>query len=88
MKTITAVISFAVAAGAVCAATPAKADESQWEARIRGVYLNMANKSDPIGALAVPSDAIHVNSKMIPEVDFEYFFTPNWSSELVLTYPQ
>jgi outer membrane protein len=22
------------------------------------------------------------------DVDFEYFFTPNWSSELLLTYPQ
>jgi len=36
----------------------------------------------------VPADAIHINSKTFPEIDFEYFITPSWSSELILTYPQ
>lgn len=67
---------------------PARADDDPWEVRLRGVYLDMANKSDPIPALAVPQNAIHVNSKFLADLDLEYFFTPNWSSELVLTYPQ
>jgi hypothetical protein len=32
----------------------ARADEGSWEVRLRGVYLDPANKSDAIGALAVP----------------------------------
>ena len=73
------------------AAHSARADdnsEGNFEARVRAVYLIPANKSDAIPALAVPSDAIHINSKTLPEVDFEYFLTPTWSSELILTYPQ
>ena len=73
------------------AAHSARADdnsEGNFEARVRAVYLIPANKSDAIPALAVPSDAIHINSKTLPEVDFEYFITPSWSSELILTYPQ
>lgn len=77
-----------LAVGAAGASTLAVADEGPLEARVRAVALLPANKSDPIGALGVPSDAIHINSKGIPEVDFEYFFTPNVSSELILTYPQ
>jgi outer membrane protein len=56
--------------------------------RLRATYLDMANKSDAIPALGVPSDAIHVNNKWIPEVDVTYFFTPNIAAELVLTIPQ
>ena len=63
-------------------------DDGPFEVRLRAVYLDPANKSDAIPALAVPSDAIHVNSKVLPDVDLEYFFTPHWSSELILTYPQ
>jgi outer membrane protein len=75
-----------VAAG--LASFGANADESNFEVRVRAVYLDMANKSDAIPALAVPENAIHVNSKTIPELDLEYFFTPVFSTELVLTYPQ
>lgn len=88
MNTKTKILTAVAATAAAFSATLAHADEGQWEARVRAVYLSPANKSDAIGALAVPKDAIHINSKTIPEVDFEYFFTPNWSSELVLTYPQ
>jgi len=76
------------ALGASLAATAARADDEPWEVRLRAVYLDMANKSDAIPSLDVPSDAIHVNSKALPDVDFEYYFTPNWSTELILTYPQ
>jgi outer membrane protein len=73
---------------AALAAQSAVADEGPFEVRIRAIYLDPANKSDAIPALAVPEDAIHINSKTLPEIDFEYFFTPVWSSELILTYPQ
>lgn len=83
------------AAVAVCGGSlfshPANADdtaEGNWEVRVRAVYLDPANDSDAIPALAVPKNAIHINSKTIPELDIEYFVTPNWSSELILTYPQ
>ena len=29
-----------------------------------------------------------INDKVIPEVDFTYFVTPNFAAELILTYPQ
>jgi outer membrane protein len=79
-----------LAAAAVVAAfalSAARADDYSWEVRLRGVYLDPANKSDAINGL-VPEDAIHINSKWLPDLDFEYYFTPHWSSELVLTYPQ
>ena len=65
----------------------ARADDGPWEARLRAVYLDPANKSDAIPGLA-PENAIHINDKWLPDLDFEYFFTPHWSTELVLTYPQ
>lgn len=54
--------------------------------RFRAVSLNPANKSD--AATGIPADAIHVSSKVIPEIDFSYFFSPNLAAELVLTVPQ
>ncbi len=72
------------------AATAAHADDGPdgpWEVRLRGVYLDPANKSDAIPGLA-PRDAIHIDHKWLPDLDFEYFLTPYWSTELVLTYPQ
>ncbi|MGO9512356.1 MAG: OmpW family outer membrane protein [Steroidobacteraceae bacterium] len=69
----------------------ARADDGSWdswEVRLRGVYLDPANRSDPITELGVEQNEIHVNSKGLPDLDFEYYFTPHWSTELVLTYPQ
>src|SRR6516225_4631423 len=68
----------------------AQAQEAQgnWLVRARAVRLDTANKSDPIPSLAIPSDAITVNNKTIPELDVTYFFTPNIAAELVLTVPQ
>jgi outer membrane protein len=77
-----------VALTATLAVPAARADDGPWEVRLRGVYLDVANKSDAIPSLGVPSDDITVNKKWLPDLDIEYFFTPNWSSELVLTYPQ
>jgi len=59
-----------------------------WMVRLRAVNLTAANKSDPVAALAVPSDAIQINNKVLPELDISYFFTPHIATELILTYPQ
>jgi outer membrane protein len=85
-----AVISFAIGNLLATPRTQADvlSDEGPWLVRLRGVYLDMADKSDAIPSLGVPSNAIHVNSKALPDLDIEYYFTPHWSSELVLTYPQ
>lgn len=76
------------AAIAASFALPAVAADNPWMVRVRALYLDPANKSDPIPALAVPADAITVSSKWFPEVDITYFLTKNWAAELVLTYPQ
>ena len=77
-KTLRAV---AIAALSVAALTPAMAQESPWQVRVRAVNLDPANKTEKGLDLAV-------NAKLIPEVDISYFFTPNIAAELVLTYPQ
>jgi len=63
-------------------------DDGSWEVRLRAVRLTPSNKSDAYSPLGIPADAIHINGKWIPDLDFEHFFTPHWSSELLLTYPQ
>jgi outer membrane protein len=64
------------------------AQQTPWSARLGVLDLQPANNSDPIPALGVPPDAIHVNNKAFPEFDVFYTFTPNIVAELVLTYPQ
>ncbi len=44
--------------------------------------VDPANKDD------VSITDVSLNSKIIPEVDFTYFITPNIAAELILTYPQ
>ncbi|AMP17088.1 OmpW/AlkL family protein [Collimonas pratensis] len=63
------------------------AQESPWQVRMRVDYLKPANKSNAVGGIGA-SDRLQVNSKTIPEIDISYFFTQNWATELVLTYPQ
>ncbi|GAB3402220.1 outer membrane beta-barrel protein [Massilia agilis] len=65
----------------------AMAQESPWLVRARAVYIDPANESAPVGGVGA-ADRIHVSNKTIPEVDVSYFFTPNISAELILTYPQ
>lgn len=81
LSVLVAVLGSAVAA-------PALAEEGSFMVRVRAVNLDPANDSDAIPALGVPADAIHVNDRVIPEVDFTYFLTKNIAAELVLTYPQ
>ena len=83
-------LKFAALGIAMLAASPAMAEktEGNWLVRARAVWIDPANKSDPIPALGVPADAIHVSDKLIPELDVSYFFTKNLAAELILTYPQ
>ncbi len=73
--------------GAVVTFSSARADDGPWEVRLRGVYLAAAQQSDAVTGL-LPANAITINDKWLPDLDFEYYFLPHWSAELVLTYPQ
>jgi len=84
MKKITLVLALAAIG---FTSTHVMAQESPWLVRVRAVDIDPANKSNPVGGVGA-SDLITVSKKVIPEVDVTYFFTPNWSTELVLTYPQ
>jgi outer membrane protein len=74
----------------VTAPFAAAAQAGKWTARVRATYLSMADKSDAFTALGTnfAADAVSINSKFIPEFDFSYSITPNFSAELVLTIPQ
>lgn len=65
----------------------ALAEQSPWMVRVRLERLSPADKSDPVGGVGA-SDRISVSKKTMPDIDISYFFTPNISAELVLTYPQ
>ncbi len=82
------IVVAATAALSCSISTPAQADDNPWEVRLRAVYLDPANDSGAYAPLGIPKDAIHINHKWLPDLDFEYYFAPHWSSELVLTYPQ
>lgn len=85
-KTALALIAAAVAG--TFALPAAAAEPNPWMVRVRALYMDTADKSEAIPALAVPANAITVNNKWFPEVDISYFFTKNVAAELVLTYPQ
>lgn len=74
----------ALAALATLSAAPVASAQVAGDLLVRGRLVNIdpANK-DTIAALDVS-----VSSKVIPEVDFTYFLSPNLAAELILTYPQ
>lgn len=78
-------------AGAVVASlamsTAVRAEDGQWIARLRGIYIDPANKNDAVGAL-VPQDGLKVNAKWAPDLDFEYLVRNNIGVELLLSVPQ
>lgn len=81
------VIALSLAAIGFTATQVMAQEQSPWQVRARVVNISPANGSDPVGGVGA-ADRITVSSKEIPEVDITYFFTPNWSAELILTYPQ
>ncbi len=84
--------SWGIAAGALLAlalgSTLSRAQDNPWEVRLRTVYFDPANQSDAFALLGIPQNAIHINGRWLPDLDIEYRFSPYWSSELLLTYPQ
>lgn len=88
MKKLLGLGVLAVVALGSTASITALAEEGQFMVRVRAVNLDPANDSDAIPGLGVPSDAIRVEDRVIPEIDFTYFLTKNIAAELVLTYPQ
>ena len=81
------VIALSLAAIGFTANQAMAQEQSPWQVRARVVNISPANSSDPVGGVGA-ADRITVTSKEIPEFDITYFFTPNWSAELILTYPQ
>lgn len=82
------VLALSLAAVGLTATQAMAAEQSPWQVRARVVNISPANGSDAIPALGVAADAITVSNKTIPEIDINYYFTPNLSAELILTYPQ
>lgn len=75
-------LTLALAATASLGLPPAaQAQEGPWHVRVRALNLDPAN-DDSTGL------DLTVNSKVFPEVDISYFFSPEFSAELILTYPQ
>ncbi len=68
-------------AGSVAMSFAAQAADGPWLVHVRAVNLESAN-GDSTGL------GLSINNKVIPEVDFSYFFTPQIAAELILTYPQ
>jgi len=88
VNTSTKTLAIAAVLAGGLAAVPVRADEGDFLVRLRAVQMDFAQKSDAIPSLGVPADAIRVDNQTIPDIDFEYFFTKSFSTELVLTYPQ
>ncbi|WP_088282475.1 OmpW family protein [Ideonella sp. A 288] len=71
----------ALAAAAAFPVAVQAQDTGNFLVRARATNLDSANKdSTPLG--------LTINDKTFLEVDFSYFFSPNFAAELVLTYPQ
>jgi outer membrane protein len=75
-----AAVAIALAGGTMLSFA-AQAQDAPWMVRVRAVDLQSANK-DSTGL------NLSINDKIIPEIDFSYFFMPQFAVELVLTYPQ
>lgn len=81
------IIVAAMIAAGVIAAPAVQADETGLMVRARAVYLSFDNSQDEGLSQNVGAD-VKANNRLIPEVDFSWFFTKNIAAELVLTYPQ
>lgn len=86
-KLILRLATLSIASGLFAGAAMAQSVTEPWLVRARVVNIDPFNGADPIGGVGA-GDRVHVKNKTIPEVDFSYFFTPNWAAELILTYPQ
>jgi outer membrane protein len=77
-------VALAAAAGCIAPLVAhADAVTEPWLVRVRAVHLDSDN-----GGSTNPDLGLSINNRWIPEVDISYFFTPEWATELILTYPQ
>ncbi len=75
-------IAIALAAATLMSGSAiAQAKDGPWLVRVRAVNLDFSN-DDSTGL------GLTLNNKVIPEVDFTYFFNKNLAVELILTIPQ
>lgn len=70
-----------VATSALFVSSSAFAAAGDWVVRVRAVNVDPQSSSSPL-------TGVDVSSEVIPEIDFNYFFTDNVAVKLVLTYPQ
>jgi outer membrane protein len=69
---------------AVAAVAPFAMAQSAGDLVARFRVVNL----DPVAKETFGGNVVTLNSKVIPEVDFAYYVTPNIAAELVLTVPQ
>lgn len=77
-------LCFALAAVATLAAAPSASAQVAGDLLVRGRLVNI----DTANQDSIAITDISVSNKVIPEVDFTYFISPNLAAELILTYPQ
>ena len=56
------------------------ADFNKWQIRLRGIIV-APSESANIGIIGGDAE---ISTAFVPELDFTYFFTENWSAELIL----
>lgn len=85
-----AAIAAPVIGAAQATTAPTYDPQHPWMVRLRLLNMQPLNHSDAFTALGTnfPSNAVKLNSKWFPEIDFTYAFNEKFSLELVLTYPQ
>jgi outer membrane protein OmpA-like peptidoglycan-associated protein/outer membrane protein W len=82
-----------VVESAIAPPPPPVPPSQDWIIRLRGVYVDPKNESDPLitpasAPVALPRNAVHANGLVHPELDLEYFFVPHFSAELALEAPR
>jgi outer membrane protein len=60
--------------------TDNSSDFSKWQIRLRGILVTPSESA----AIGVIGGDVAISSTFVPELDFTYFFTENWSAELIL----
>ncbi len=55
-------------------------DYSKWQVRLRGLVI----VPDESASIATIGGDVEIETAVVPELDFTYFFTKNWAVELIL----
>lgn len=72
-----------LSANAYAAASSTTSTFDHWQVRLRGIYVQPETSSQYLSATPGVKVA-NVSPAMAPEFDINYFFTPHWSTELIL----